>query len=154
MKPDDRPRTATVSQLTAWFRLFLGGTTGYVVLRHTFRADVAAPRAARAALAESLVHQVARPVIRTAELLVSELVSNSVRHARIPVGSSLEVSTEVTGDVLRVEVFDPGSGRDVAPRTPDIERGGGFGLLLVERLARRWGAESGSGTRVWFELAA
>jgi anti-sigma regulatory factor (Ser/Thr protein kinase) len=124
------------------------------VLRHTFRADAAAPGAARAALAESLVHQVALPVLRTAELLVSELVSNSVRHARMPVGASLEVRTEVADDVLRVEVFDPGSGRQVAPRKPDVEHGGGFGLLLVERLARRWGAETNAGTRVWFELAA
>jgi anti-sigma regulatory factor (Ser/Thr protein kinase) len=100
------------------------------------------------------VHRVARPVLHTAELLVSELVTNSVRHARMPVGASLEVRTEVDDDVLRVEVFDPGSGREVAPRKPDVEHGGGFGLVLVERLARRWGAETNAGTRVWFELAA
>jgi anti-sigma regulatory factor (Ser/Thr protein kinase) len=124
------------------------------VLRHTFRADATAPGAARAALVESLAHEVAKPVLRTAELLVSELVSNSVRHARMPVGGSLEVRTEVDHGVLRVEVFDPGSGREVAPRKPDTEGGGGFGLMLVERLARRWGAETYAGTRVWFELTA
>jgi hypothetical protein len=50
-----------------------------------------------------------------------------------------------------VEVTDGGSGFTPAPRDPD-HPGGGYGLYLVEREARSWGADGQGGTRVWFEL--
>jgi anti-sigma regulatory factor (Ser/Thr protein kinase) len=86
-------------------------------------------------------------------LLVSELVSNSVRHADQPPGAPLRISAFAVDGVIRVEVEDGGQGavRRRADRPPGH---GGFGLQLVELLAARWGVNHEHGTCVWFELAA
>ena len=42
----------------------------------------------------------------------------------------------------------------VAPREPDREHGGGFGLQLVDKIATRWGVNRTGGTQVWFEVDA
>ena len=83
-------------------------------------------------------------------LLVSELVTNSVRHVT---GSTQPVvlAVRIGSRMIRVEVHDGGSGFDPGkpePRGAD----GGFGLYLVERMASRWGVERRDETRVWFEL--
>jgi anti-sigma regulatory factor (Ser/Thr protein kinase) len=83
-------------------------------------------------------------------LLVSELVTNSVRHVT---GSKrpVELAVRIGSRTIRVEVRDGGSG--FQPGKPE-PRGadGGFGLFLVERMASRWGVDTHDGTRVWFEL--
>ncbi|TQS28987.1 ATP-binding protein [Microbispora sp. KK1-11] len=89
-------------------------------------------------------------VPEVAELLVSELVANALRHGR-----GEPVLTLLLRDgVLRCEVEDearvPLRARD---RSPDDE--GGRGLLIVESLSRSWGVRPTSrGKAVWFELAA
>jgi len=97
-------------------------------------------------------------VAENAELLVSELVTNSVRHAGLPDQASIEFSVRASGEVLMVEVADSGQGFDHSgtPR-PRIVAGiaepSGWGLFLVDRIADRWGAVQMDGeTRVWFEL--
>jgi anti-sigma regulatory factor (Ser/Thr protein kinase) len=87
-----------------------------------------------------------------ARLLVSELVSNSVRHADQPPGAPLRIRAFGVGGVVRVEVEDRGQGS--LRRRADRPGQGGFGLQLVEVLAARWGVNHEHGTRVWFELAA
>jgi anti-sigma regulatory factor (Ser/Thr protein kinase) len=86
----------------------------------------------------------------TLRLLVSELVTNSIRHVT---GSNrpVELAVRIGARAIRVEVHDGGSG--FKPRKPE-PRGadGGFGLFLVERMASRWGVDTQDGTRVWFEL--
>lgn len=52
----------------------------------------------------------------------------------------------------RVEVRDRGAGF-VPGRLEPQGADGGYGLLLVDRLASRWGVEAADGTAVWFELA-
>ena len=115
-------------------------------------SGIDAPSAARAAVAAWLSPQVPDEVLDDAQLLVSELVTNSVRHAPLAAGSAIGVSVEVLDDVVRVEVEDTG---DVAigAVAPDRERGGGFGLYLVETLAQRWGSSHQGTTCVWAELA-
>ena len=99
-----------------------------------------------------------RGVAENAELLVSELVTNSVRHAGLPEEASIEFSVRASAEVLMVEVADGGQGFDhmLAPR-PRIEpepEPSGWGLFLVEQIADRWGAVQMDGeTRVWFELS-
>jgi anti-sigma regulatory factor (Ser/Thr protein kinase) len=111
-----------------------------------------APAAARAAVAAWLSPQVADQVLDDAQLLVSELVTNSVRHARLAAGATVRVSVEICDGFVRLEVEDPG---DVAlgAVAPDREHGGGFGLFLVEALAQRWGSKHEGSTCVWAELA-
>src|SRR5206468_2951238 len=84
-----------------------------------------------------------------AELLVSELVTNAVLHAR----TDLTVAVERRGENVRVSVSD-GSARQPRLRHHSVEAGTGRGLLLVERMARRWGVEpAGTGKVVWFEVS-
>jgi anti-sigma regulatory factor (Ser/Thr protein kinase) len=111
-----------------------------------------APAAARAAVTAWLSPQVADQVLDDAQLLVSELVTNSVRHAQLAAGATVRVSVEICDGFVRLEVEDPG---DVAlgAVAPDREHGGGFGLFLVEALAQRWGSKHEGTTCVWAELA-
>jgi len=85
-----------------------------------------------------------------AELLVSELVGNAVRHAS---GADILLRATLTDGLLRVEVQDSSSRLPALPEPPGWASEGGRGLLLVELLAERWGAEPvPGGKRLWFEL--
>ncbi|MYW68411.1 ATP-binding protein [Streptomyces sp. SID8379] len=93
-------------------------------------------------------------VAETAELLLSELMTNAYRHAKTPAGREIWARAILTRDRLRVQVTDAS---DVlpAPRTASSEEESGRGLALVEMLAGEWGAEprqEGVGKVVWFEL--
>jgi anti-sigma regulatory factor (Ser/Thr protein kinase) len=83
-----------------------------------------------------------------AALLVSELVTNSLLHAR----TAVVVSVDRLGDVIRFSVRDEACDRVPTLRVLDDEPGG-LGLHLVDRLAARWGVEpQRRGKRVWFDL--
>lgn len=87
-----------------------------------------------------------------ARLLVSELVTNSIRHAHTPASASVDLLATVFADRVRVEVGDHGPGFDPGPPEPDRESPSGWGLYLVDQLADRWGVTRTDGTRVWFEM--
>jgi anti-sigma regulatory factor (Ser/Thr protein kinase) len=83
-------------------------------------------------------------------LLVSELVTNAIRHVNRST-QPIELAVRIGDAAIRVEVGDGGAGFKPGkpqPRGAD----GGFGLFLVERMASRWGVDTHDGTRVWFEL--
>jgi anti-sigma regulatory factor (Ser/Thr protein kinase) len=86
-------------------------------------------------------------------LLVTELVTNAVRHAGVGPEQPVRVGLRLSPRRVRVEVTDPGSGfARVRPRSNGDESGG-WGLLLVDRIADRWGVwPTQSGTCVWFEV--
>jgi anti-sigma regulatory factor (Ser/Thr protein kinase) len=83
------------------------------------------------------------------ELLVSELVTNAVLHAR----SDARVTIDHLGDRVRVTVSDHSSS---PPRLREYgpEAVTGRGVFLVNRLAQDWGVDTGEGNgkHVWFEL--
>jgi hypothetical protein len=89
-------------------------------------------------------------MIPDAELLVSELVTNAVLHAR----SASRVTIERQGTTLRISVFD------TSPTRPRLRNYGpeavtGRGLLLVDRISQRWGVDQlPTGKSVWFEIDA
>jgi anti-sigma regulatory factor (Ser/Thr protein kinase) len=86
-----------------------------------------------------------------AEMIVTELVSNAVRHGP---GGPLELTIHAGGSGLRGEVADPGPGiqhNELVRRRATEE--GGRGLFLVDALSDSWGL-SRSRSRVWFEVAA
>jgi anti-sigma regulatory factor (Ser/Thr protein kinase) len=85
-------------------------------------------------------------------LLVTELLTNSVRHACAS-GDWIALDVEVLTDAVRVVVSDRGPGftPDPSPK-PYLDRPGGWGLYLVDRLADRWGVERAGKTAVWFEI--
>ena len=115
---------------------------------------VQAPGVARSVVAEWLTDQVAPCVLETALLLVSELVTNSVRHSGVPEGEDVVVRVDLWRDGCRLEVEDPGRDGVIAPQPRDMLEGGGMGLNLVQMLSERWGvvrAAEGP-TRVWAQL--
>jgi anti-sigma regulatory factor (Ser/Thr protein kinase) len=109
-----------------------------------------APGLARQAVEMLRLEPDAREKIR---LLASELVTNALVHSGAAASGLIRISAERSGDMLRLSVTDGGTGRgQVTPRErPGID--GGFGLLLVDELAVRWGVEHGRRTTVWCEVA-
>ena len=106
---------------------------------------------ARHALGE-LSDQVPSRRLEDARLLVSELVTNAIRHADLADDDVITLVV-VTGDrALRIEVCDPGQGFEPLEPGPDLGGSSGWGLYLVRELSDRWGVEHGGHTRVWFEL--
>ena len=116
-----------------------------VVLPATGRAAGLARRAAREALsAWRLAH-----LEETAVLLVSELVGNVLRHARSGV---LAMALCLDGSSLLIEVHDADA-REPRPRTPGGLDESGFGFVLIESLAGKWGVrQTAAGKAVWVEL--
>jgi anti-sigma regulatory factor (Ser/Thr protein kinase) len=88
-------------------------------------------------------------------LLVSELVTNCVKHARTGPEESIVLTVDIHDDRVRVSVKDEGPGFE-PPATPvteaAAEAGSGWGLFLVDQLAAAWGVERQAGATVWFEL--
>jgi len=123
-------------------------------VRWEFPCDLASPARARRLVRELLADRpYAHALGDDAELLVSEVVANVVRHA----GTEAQLTVRVGAHGLRVEV------EDHSPRLPTIPcsftdgdpdlREAGRGLALVETVAQAWGVErSGDGKVVWFEL--
>jgi anti-sigma regulatory factor (Ser/Thr protein kinase) len=105
---------------------------------------------ARAAVREVLTDAGLDRLVDTATLLVSELTTNVLLHAR----TAWEVRVELRGSRLRVSVRD-GSPRAATRRPHRLRAGTGRGLGLVETLAAGWGSEPASppwAKAVWFEL--
>lgn len=117
----------------------------------TFSADPGAVRAARSAVRDQLALWGLEGVGDLAALLVSELVTNALRHATGPIGVRLVRPCDLN-EVLLVEVSDPlpDPPRERAARPEDE---GGRGLQLLASASRRWGTRPGAvGKTVWFEL--
>ncbi|MBG0853073.1 ATP-binding protein [Streptomyces spinoverrucosus] len=93
-------------------------------------------------------------VTDTAELLLSELMTNAYRHARVPAGREIWARCALTDDRLRITVTDAS---DTLPTlaTACLDDESGRGLALVAALADNWDTqrrECGIGKEVWFEL--
>ncbi|MER6703482.1 ATP-binding protein [Streptomyces fumanus] len=118
----------------------------------TFPAEPGAVRTARSLVRGRLRDWHLDSVDDMAALLVSELVTNALRHATGPIGVRL-VRPRPQDGVLRVEVSDtlPDPPRARAARPEDES---GRGLRLLACAARRWGTRPADpGKTVWFELA-
>jgi anti-sigma regulatory factor (Ser/Thr protein kinase) len=110
--------------------------------------DPKAPGAARRAI-ERLGDRIAPDITPDVQLLVSELITNSVKYG----GKGAVTLTLETEDPrrLRVEVVDQGVGFVPVARDRPATEVGGWGLHLVQTLSDRWGVYEGS-THVWFEI--
>ncbi|WP_053640428.1 MULTISPECIES: ATP-binding protein [unclassified Streptomyces] len=125
----------------------------------SFPAEANAVRTARHAVRETLRSwELDGPLGDVTVLLVSELVTNSLRYASGPIGVRL-VRVHPDGadpsrpPALLVEVSDPLPDPPTA-KVPGPDDEGGRGLGLVACAARRWGIRMGGvGKTVWFELA-
>ncbi|MEV7865525.1 ATP-binding protein [Streptomyces sp. NPDC088124] len=88
-------------------------------------------------------------------LVLSELVTNAVRHARVSPGREIETHFLPASGGLRLEVHDASS-EQPRQRVPELDECGGRGLMLVEALAEQWGVSDrdGVGKVVWALLSA
>lgn len=121
-----------------------------------FAASIALPPvvrsvpAARRMITELLSAWAAENCRDDAGLLVTELVTNVIRH--VDGAESLLLQVELDESLLRISVRD-GSPALPVPRPPGSSDPGGHGLWLLAAVAHRWGIdEHGSGKQVWFEL--
>ncbi|MBV2353066.1 ATP-binding protein [Streptomyces sp. J2-1] len=118
----------------------------------SFPAEPGAVRTARGAVRVQLRGWQLDALADIAALLVSELVTNSLRHASGPIGVRL-LRPGGTGATLRVEVSDPLPDPPRA-RVAHPEDENGRGIQLLAGSASRWGTlPAESGKTVWFELA-
>ncbi|HET7529754.1 MAG TPA: SpoIIE family protein phosphatase [Mycobacteriales bacterium] len=115
-------------------------------------ADATSPARARTIVADVLRQWQIPELVDAATLLVSELVTNGVRHA----GTGMRlVMTRQAAAQIRIAVTDNAPDADVRPRRRDDSAEGGRGLFLVEHLSTGWGSVvDSSGKTVWFELRA
>ena len=109
-----------------------------------------APAAARRVLGELAVP--AQTPREKLSLLVTELVTNSVKYAPTSPDDPVEMLVGLSHGGMRVEVSDGGRGFRPAPVGPNRDLTSGWGLYLVDALADRWGVAQDGPTRVWFEL--
>jgi anti-sigma regulatory factor (Ser/Thr protein kinase) len=128
-----------------------GGHAGGLGIQVDLEPGPAAAAEARAALTV-LDGRLAADTLDDIRLLVSELVTNSVRHSGATRGASVRLTVASRGRSVRVEVIDAGRGFEPKPRSKPHDEAGGWGLHLVEQIATRWGVTSSRGSRVWFEI--
>jgi anti-sigma regulatory factor (Ser/Thr protein kinase) len=119
--------------------------------RRTLAASAAAVSEARHWTA-SVVGELLDPdKAESLRLVVSELVTNALRHGAE--GERIDLAVTPKPEFLCVQVTDDGPGLAPRPRALDTVDEGGFGLFFVEQLTRRWGVtREDKRTRVWFEL--
>jgi anti-sigma regulatory factor (Ser/Thr protein kinase) len=112
-----------------------------------------APATARARLVDMLAGRLGEDDFFDVSVLVSELVTNAVRHAHADERETIVVHVAVAPEVLRVEVCDQGPGFEPRAVAGPRRDGGGNGLRLLARMSSSWGVATDDGTCVWFERA-
>ncbi|MGZ4475495.1 MAG: ATP-binding protein [Nocardioides sp.] len=120
--------------------------------RHELPAVPGAVAAARA-IVDEVATSLSVALRDDAALLVSELMSNAVRHG----GAIATLTVSLAEGYLSVALHDDGAGRPVMPSGAlDPSVASGRGLRILDRIAAQWGVEDdrvGSGKTVWFRLA-
>jgi anti-sigma regulatory factor (Ser/Thr protein kinase) len=108
---------------------------------------------ARSEVTSRLAARVASGALEDVRLLLTELITNALRHSGMSADDEIGVTAAVNDGTVRIEVHDPGHDGPVEVRDPGA-RGGGYGLFLVDRLTSAWGVDRLDGTTVWAELSA
>ncbi|MEO3768244.1 ATP-binding protein [Streptomyces sp. B8F3] len=124
------------------------GASSTHVMKWQWRRHPRCVGLARARLRKALAGWGMAGIEESAVPVVSELVTNAVVHARVPAGREIQTRFVRQDRGVRIEVHDA-SGAWPVRRVPD--ESGGYGLLLVEALASRWGVveREGVGKAVW-----
>lgn len=136
------------------------GQTGWAGMEVTEASVLLLPFAAssvgvarRRLVSDLIAADVYDPVVCDVALVISELLSNALRHAAPLPGSKIRIAWCIHADGVQVSVSD-GGGQTV-PELGEPTQGatGGRGLRIVEKLSRRWGTSTGDeGTTVWAEV--
>lgn len=93
------------------------------------------------------------PTLEIVSLLVTELITNALRHGRAADGTPIVMHLGmVERGLVHVDVVNEGPVFEPRPRERPVDSTGGMGLQLVDDLAERWGVEGNGVTRVWLEV--
>jgi serine/threonine-protein kinase RsbW len=122
-------------------------------MRVVFPGGDQAPGHARRVLADRLASHLPAGALGDLQLLVTEIVANSVRHGGVGEDGEIDLRVSVTDRHVRVELRDTGIQADPRLRAPDLTGGGGFGMVLVSRMSERWGVDHEPNVVMWFEIA-
>ena len=107
----------------------------------------------KAVVDDLATREVTAAVVDEAEIVISELVSNAIRHARPLSDGNLRVHWKVKAGVVEVEVTDGGGDSTPRPAPRTIWAPSGRGLRIVRSLAHEWGVtEDRNGSTVWASL--
>ncbi|HKP91310.1 MAG TPA: ATP-binding protein [Thermoleophilaceae bacterium] len=120
------------------------------VVERNLELGPTAPAAARRLVGDITLDADARAKL---ELILSELVTNSVVHAGDERDAELRVRLRRESERVRGEVCGDGPEFEWAPHDPDLEEPGGLGLMIVDQLSERWGIHHNSQVCVWFECS-
>jgi anti-sigma regulatory factor (Ser/Thr protein kinase) len=106
--------------------------------------------------ADLRAHGIRETAVADASLVLSELLSNAIRHAHPLPGAQIRVSWTLDNGSLEVMVSDGGGATRPRPVTrPTLSSLGGRGLSIVDLLCRSWGVrDDNPGTTVWAVLPA
>jgi len=118
-------------------------------IHHDIPLSLRAPTQARHDL-DGLSSALPSKVLEDLQLIVTELVANSVKHSGLQEGDPIALRVQAFPDRVHVEVADAAGGFSPVARPGLIREPGGWGLYLVDRLADRWGQVPGDG--VWAEV--
>ena len=111
-----------------------------------------APGMARRSVRHMAGGELDHPEREMVDILMTELVTNAVVHAGRDAGKNVILRFAVAPERIRVEVCDRGVGFSSDQLAEPRSEPGGYGLMMVDRGASRWGASAEGGTCVWFEL--
>src|SRR3954471_17201140 len=125
---------------------------GPMRFREVFPGGEKAAGHARRVLARWLGDALPQDRLGDMQLLVTEIVANCVRHGHVGEDGRIDLLVDLRDGRVRVEVRDTGIQVDPHLRTPDLSGGGGFGMVLVERMSSAWGVDHEPNVVMWFEL--
>jgi anti-sigma regulatory factor (Ser/Thr protein kinase) len=133
--------------------LRLGSSFGMAAkIELTLQPTAKAAAQARTSL-DDLEHELGTALLKDLRLMVSELVTNSIRHAGPGRKDHVVLCAWLYENRFKIEVSDSGPGFAPVATAGRGEDVGGWGLFIVQSLSDRWGAERrGNRTVVWFEI--
>ena len=114
--------------------------------------DTTAAAKARGKVEEELISLLSPHRLDDSRLMVTELVSNAVRHAPSEPDGGIILEIEREPGVVRIIIRDGGSHMDLNEPTFHTQSDGHFGLFVVDRLADEWGFSIDGDKGVWFEV--
>ena len=125
------------------------------IVRHGFEitGGAHAPRDARMAVQAAVGDRLDPTASHDLRLLVSEVVTNSVRHGGAGPSRAVTLTVTLFPSAVRVEVAGPHGGFDPPPAALDPAGTSGRGLTLLGLLSTRWGVGLGPPGTVWFEMS-
>lgn len=124
--------------MSVWSLRFTGGAPAAGQARHAVRAQLSGE------LSERRMCDV--------ELLVSELATNSIRHAGCAEDGEISVEADMSEERIHLRLCDDGPGFEQLTPRPHLDASGGYGLVLLDRLSDRWGVARNGVFCVWFEV--